>query len=60
MTTSPKSKVAGPHLESTTLPNISSYDEERIPFDDVMRTLLKAKPQHKPAVKPVKALAKKK
>lgn len=36
------------------------YDEERIPFDDVMRTLLKAKPQHKPAAKPVKAPAKKK
>ncbi len=41
------------------LPDMSSYDEERVPFDDVMRTLLQAKPQHKPA-KSTKAPAKKK
>jgi len=30
----------------------AEYEEEVIPFDDVMRTLLKAKPQHREAVKP--------
>jgi hypothetical protein len=42
------------------LSGAAQYDEERIPFDDVMRTLLKAKPQHRPAAKPTKAKAKKK
>lgn len=27
-------------------PDLSEYEEESVPFDDVLRTLLKAKPSH--------------
>lgn len=33
-------------------PDLSEYGEEAIPFDDVMRRLLEAKPQHQKADKP--------
>jgi hypothetical protein len=40
--------------------NPADYEEEAKPFDDVMRQLLKAKPQHKEAEKPKKAIRGKK
>jgi hypothetical protein len=41
-------------------PDPKDYAEEAIPFDDVMRKLLKAKPKHrKAAPKPKEAKAKK-
>jgi hypothetical protein len=33
-------------------PDLSDHEEEAIPFDDVMRQLLTAKPAHRPAEPP--------
>lgn len=46
---------------STPLPE-GNFDEERVPFDDVLRKLVNAKPAHKsaPPAKPAKEITTKK
>lgn len=39
-------------MGKTKMPSTQEYEEETVPFDDVMRQLLKAKPTHKEAKKP--------
>jgi hypothetical protein len=33
-------------------PDPKAYEEEAVPFDDALRTILRAKPQHREAEKP--------
>lgn len=41
-------------------PDPKGYEEEAIPFDDVMRRILQAKPKHREVGKAVKSKKKKK
>lgn len=47
-------------MQKREIENLKEYEEEKVPFDDVMRQLLKAKPQHKEVEKPKKAIRRKK
>lgn len=48
-----------PSHPASSVPNAAAYEEDRVPFDQVLRKLMSAKPAHKAAPAPVKRNAKK-
>ena len=44
---------------ASNVPDAAGYDEERVPFDQVLRKLVSTKPAHKAAPGPVKRNASK-